>query len=158
MKKALSLVLAAALALASVPAGAQGFGPNTVWGTAPAGAESAANAVLLDATGRVVATVPVVDGKFAFREVAAGQYNVVLQTATGQEIARSLTVNIAAGAEAEALFGATRAVAAVPPAGGGLGTTGLLLIGAAAVGITTAIVILANDDDDEDDGLASPSR
>jgi hypothetical protein len=155
MKKALSLVLAAALALVSVPVGAQGFGPNTIWGVAPAGASSAGNAVLLDATGKTIATVPVIDGKFAFREVAAGEYTVLLQTATGHELARSLPVSLASGAETEALFGASRAVAAVPvAAGGGLSTTGWILIGAAAVGITTAVVIIANDDD----GVASPSR
>ena len=104
MKKALSLILVAGLVLVGVPVGAQGFGPNTVWGVAPAGAASAANAVLLDATGKTLATVPVVDGKFAFRDVAAGQYTVLLQTATGQELARSLPVTIASGAEVEALF------------------------------------------------------
>jgi hypothetical protein len=157
MKKALSLVLAAGLALAGVPVGAQGFGPNTVWGVAPGGASSAVNALLLDATGKTLATVPVVDGKFAFRDVGAGQYTVLLQNAAGQELARSLPVTIASGAEAQALFSADRAVAAaaVPAAaGGGIGTTGWILIGAAAVGITTAIVIATNDDE----GVASESR
>ena len=156
MKKAISLVLAAALALVSVPVGAQGFGPDTVWGTAPAGASSAANAALLDTTGKTLATAPVVDGKFAFRNVAAGQYTVLLLTATGQEIARSLPVVILSGAEVEALFGTDRVAAVVPPAaGGGLGTTAWILIGAAAIGITTAIVIATNDDEPD---VASPSR
>lgn len=157
MKKALSLVLVAGLVLVGVPVGAQGFGPNTVWGVAPAGAESAANAVLLDATGKTLASVPLVGGKFAFREVAAGQYTVLLQTAAGQEIARSLPVTIASGAEAEALFSRDMAAAAAPAAAaGGIGTTGWILIGAAAVGITTAIVIATNND--EDQNVASPIR
>ena len=163
MKKAMSLILAAGLVLAGVPGGAQVFGPNTVWGTAPAAASSAANAVLLDMAGNTVATVPVIDGKFAFRDVVPGQYQVSLQTATGQELARSLTADLATGAEVEAIFGSSSAAAAVLPGstaaaatGGGLGTTGLILIGAAAVGITAAVVILANDDDD--DAVASPSR
>ena len=156
MKRALSLVLAAALVLVGVPGGAQGFGPDTIWGVAPAGASSAANAVLQDSTGLTVTTVPVVDGKFAFRNVVPGQYSVVLQSAAGQELARSLPVTILSGAEAEAVFGATRVAAVVPPpAGGGLSTTGWILIGAAAVGIGTAIVILANDDEPD---VASPSR
>ena len=156
MKKALSLVLAAGLVLVGVPSGAQGLGPNTVWGVAPGGAASAANAVLLDAMGKTLASVPVVDGRFAFRDVAPGQYTVLLQTATGQEIARSLPVTIASGAEAEALFSRDMAAAAVlPAAGGGIGTTGWILIGAAAAGITTAIVIATNNNDDK---VASPSR
>ena len=44
MKKALSLILAAGLALVGVPVGAQGFGPNTVWGVAPPSASTAVNA------------------------------------------------------------------------------------------------------------------
>jgi hypothetical protein len=159
MKKAMSLILAAGLVLAGVPAGAQGFGPNTVWGTAPSGASSAVNAVLLDATGKTLATVPLVGGKFAFRDVGAGQYAVILQSATGQDLARSLPVTIASGAEVEALFSsdlAAAAAAAPAAAAGGLGTTAWILIGAAAVGITTAIVIAANNDDDTN--VASPTR
>jgi hypothetical protein len=156
MKKALSLILAAGLALAGVPVGAQGFGPNTVWGVAPGGASSAVNALLLDTTGKTLATVPVVDGKFAFRDVGAGQYTVLLQNAAGQELARSLPVTIASGAEAQALFSTDRVAAAAPAAaGGGIGTTGWILIGAAAVGITTAIVIATNN---EETNVASPTR
>ena len=156
MKKALSLILAAALVLVGVPGSAQVFGPDTIWGVVPTGATSAANAVLQDSTGLTVTTVPVVDGRFAFRNVVPGQYSVVLQSATGQELARSLPVVVLSGAEVEALFGTDRVAAVVPPpAGGGLGTTGWILIGAAAVGIGSAIVILANDDEP---GVASPSR
>lgn len=161
MKKAMSLILAAGLVLAGVPGGAAVFGPNTVWGTVPPDASSAANAVLLDVVGNIVTTVPVIDGTFAFRDLVPGQYQVSLQAATGQELARSLTADLASGAEVEAIFSRDSAAAAVPPGstaaaatGGGLGTTGLILIGAAAIGITTAVVILANDDDD----VASPSR
>ena len=153
MKKALSLVLAAGLALAGVPVGAQGFGPNTVWGAAPSSASTAANAVLLDGMSRTLATVPVVGGKFSFRDVAAGEYTVVLNSATGQELARSLLVVMASGAEVEALFGDDAAAAAVVAAAG-IGTTAWILIGAAAVGITAAIII-ATDDDEK---VASPTR
>jgi hypothetical protein len=163
MKKALSVILAAGLVLAGVPpVGAEVFGPNTVWGSAPLSASAASNAVLLDTAGKPVIMVPVVDGKFAFRDLPPGQYVVALQTAAGQELARSLTADLGSGGEVEALFGRDNVAAAVPPgatapvaAGHGLGTTGWILIGAAAVGITTAIVIATNNDDDN---VASPSR
>lgn len=154
MKKALSLILAAGLALVGVPVGAQGYGPNTVWGVAPASASTAVNALLLDATSKSLATVPVVGGRFAFRDVAAGQYTVALQSATGQELARSMLVVIASGAEAEALFSSEVAAAAVVAAGG-IGTTAWILMGAAAVGITTAIVVATNNNDNN---VASPIR
>jgi hypothetical protein len=154
MKKALSLILAAALVLVGVPGGAQGFGPNTVWGVAPETA--AVNALLLDGTGLTVATIPVVNGKFAFRDIAPGRYTVSLQTGTGQELARSLPVDLASGLEVEALFGRNLAAAAVPvAAGGGVSTTAWIVMGALAVGITTAVVIAQNDDDTN---VASPSR
>jgi hypothetical protein len=153
MKKALSLILAAALVLVGVPGGAQGFGPNTVWGVAPETA--AVNALLLDSTGLTVATMPVVNGKFAFRDVAPGQYVVVVQDGAGRALATSEGISQASGAVNKALFGATRVpAAAVTSGGGGLGTTGWILIGAAAAGITTAVIIASNDDE----GPASGSR
>lgn len=156
MRRALSLVLVAGLALAGLPALAQDFGPNTIWGEVPSGVSgNAANAVLQDAAGRVVATVPVIDGKFAFRDVAPGEYVVVLQDGAGRALATSQGVSFASGATAKAIFDATRLpAAAVPASGGGIGTTGLILIGAAAVGIGTSIVVLSNDND----GNPSPSR
>jgi hypothetical protein len=169
MKKALSVIVAAGLVLAGVPTvGAEAFGPNTVWGSAPVSASAATNAVLLDTAGKPVTMVPVLAGKFAFRDLPPGQYLVTLQTATGQELARSLAVELGSGGEVEALFGRDTVAAAVPPgsaapaaaattaAGGGLGTTGWILIGAAAVGITTAIVIATNNNNDNN--VASPSR
>jgi hypothetical protein len=159
MKKALSLILAAGLVLVGVPGGAAMFGPNTVWGVVPEGAEAAVNAVLLDSTGRPVTMLPVVDGRFAFRDLPPGQYTVALQLATGQELARSLPVDLASGSEMEVVFSTQTVPAAVvpPPAstGGGIGTTGWILIGAAAVGITTAIVIATNGNETN---VASPSR
>lgn len=156
MRRALSLILIAGLALAGLPALAQDFGPNTIWGEVPSGVSgNAANAVLQDASGRVVATVPVIDGKFAFRDVAPGEYVVVLQDGAGKALATSQGVSFASGATAKAIFDATRLpAAAVAPGGGGIGTTGLILIGAAAVGIATAVVIAT----DDDEGTASPSR
>jgi hypothetical protein len=163
MKKALSLILSVGLVLVGVPGGAEMFGPNTVWGAAPQGASSATNAVLLDATGKTLTMAPVVDGRFAFRDLPAGQYVVALRTATGQELARSLAVDLRSGGEVEALFGRDTVGAAVPPGstapatvttGGGLGTTAWILIGAAAVGITTVVVVATNNDTN----MASGSR
>jgi hypothetical protein len=156
MRRALSLILMAGLALAGLPAGAQDFGPNTIWGEVPAGVSgNAANAVLQDGGGRVIASVPVIDGKFAFRDVIPGQYFVVVQDGAGKPLATSQGISFASGATTKAIFDATRVpAAAVTGGGGGLGTTGWILIGAAAVGITTAIVIATNDDE----GSASPSR
>jgi hypothetical protein len=163
MKKAIRLILVAGLVLAGVPGGAEMFGPNTVWGSAPLSASAATNAVLLDVTGKSGGLVPVIDSRFAFRDVPAGQYVVSLQTGAGQELARSLQVDLGSGSEVEALFARDNAGAAVPPvstapaaaAGGGLGTTGWILVGAAAVGITTAIIVATNNNDEE---VASPSR
>ena len=156
MRRALSLILIAGLALAGLPAGAQDFGPNTIWGEVPAGVTgNAANAVLQDTGRRVVATVPVIDGKFAFLNVPPGQYVVVVQDGAGKVLATSQGISFASGATVKAIFDATRVPAAVVASGGGgLGTTGWILIGAAAVGITTAIVIATNDDE----ATASPSR
>jgi hypothetical protein len=156
MRRALNLILVAGLALAGLPALAQDFGPNTIWGEVPAGvAANAANAVLQDTAARVVATVPVIDGKFAFLNVAPGEYVVVVQDGAAKLLATSHGISFANGATSKALFDATRVPAAVVSSGGGgLGTTGWILIGAAAVGITTAIVIATNDDE----GVASPSQ
>lgn len=154
-KKVISLLLAAGLALAGVPAGAQGYGPNTVWGAVPQGQEGVANAVLLDASGKTLSMVPVVDGKFAFRDVAPGDYTVALYTASGQQVARACPVQLGSGAALEAVFTCAPAAAPVAAAtGGGLSTTAWILIGAAAAGITTAIVIASGDDE----GTASPFR
>lgn len=154
MKKVLNLILIAGIALAGLPAGAQDFAPNTIWGEVPQGIVSnAANAVLQDASGQVVATVLVIDGKFTFRDVVPGQYLVVVQDGAGTVLATSRGVSFTSGAVSKALFDAIR-VPAAAVAGGGLGTTAWILIGAAAVGITTAILIATNDDE----GTASPSR
>ena len=159
MKKALSLILVAGLALAGVPAGAQGFGPTPSGATRPRARRTAVNAVLLDATGKIVATVPVVDGKFAFRDVAAGPvHRASSRTPPGQELARSLPVTIASGAEAggpvrrrpappAAAARRRRRAASAPPPGSSSARR--------RSGITTAIVIAANDDETD---VASPSR
>jgi hypothetical protein len=169
MKKAISLVMAAGLALAGVPAGAQGL-PDSITGTVPGGLEGVANAVLLDASGKTLSMVPVTEGKFTFRNVAPGEYSVGLYSASGQRIAKSCALTLASGATRETSFdcpapaGAPPAEAppaAAPPTtptaaatGGGIGTTAWVLIGAAAVGITTAVVIATN----EDEGVASAIR
>jgi hypothetical protein len=161
VRKATSLILVAGLVLSAVPGGAQVFGPDTVWGSVPSYASDAANAVLLDGAGRTLLTVPVFEGKFAFRNASPGQYAVALQSGSGRELARSLPVDLAAGLEAEAIFDRDRLPAAIPPSstpppvttGGGIGTTGWILIGAAAAGITTAVIIVA-----QNENVASPSR
>lgn len=160
VRKATSLILAAGLVVSAVPGGAEVFGPNTVWGSVPSYVTDAANALLLDGAGRTLLTVPIFEGKFAFRNISPGQYTVALQSGQGRELARSLLVDLPAGLEAEAVFDRDRLPAAVPPSsappvttGGGLGATGWILIGAAAVGITTGIVIAA-----QNENVASPSR
>jgi hypothetical protein len=155
MKKALALLLAVGFALATMPVAAQDFGPNTIWGEVPAGVTNAANAVLQDTGARVIATSPVVGGKFAFRNVAPGQYVVVVQDGAARLLATSLEISQASGAVNRAVFGSQAPVAAVVTSGGGgLGTTGWVLIGAAAAGIATAVVIVS----DDDEGVASGSR
>jgi hypothetical protein len=155
MKKALNLILIAGLAMAGLPAGAQELAPNTIWGEVPQSvASNAARAVLQDTSGRVAATVPVIDGKFAFPDVVPGQYVVVVQDAAGNALATSHGISFTITDITKAIFDATRVPAAAVVGGGGLSTTAWILIGAAAVGITTAIVIATNDDE----GTASPSR
>jgi hypothetical protein len=154
MKKALALLLAVGFAFAAMPVAAQDFGPNTIWGEVPQGVTSAANAVLQDGSGRVIATAPVVGGKFAFRDVAPGQYVVVVQDGAGRALATSEGISQASGAVNRAIFSAGRVPAAVVTSGGGLSTTAWVLIGAAAAGITTAVIIATNDDE----GAASASR
>jgi hypothetical protein len=150
VKQTTCLILAAGLALAGVPAGAQG--PNTVWGSVPQGVSEAATAVLLDTADKILVRVPIVDGKFAFRDIGPGQYVVALQTSLGREVARSCPVGLTIGSEQEAIFSCERVPAAVLPSGG-LSKTAWILIGAAAVGITTAAIIIAHKDN-----VASPSR
>jgi hypothetical protein len=152
MKKAISLLLAVGLALSAVPVGAQTYGPNTVWGAVPEGAKDTANAVLLDSSGKTIATVPVAAGKFAFRNVTPGDYVVGLFTAAGQQITRSCGLNLATGDEKQTSF-ECMPIAAVA-AKGGISTTAWILMGAAAAGVTTAIVIASG----EDENVASPIR
>jgi hypothetical protein len=154
MKKAISLLLAAGLALSAVPVGAQTYGPNTVWGTVPEGAKDAANAVLLDPSGKTIATVPVIDGKFAFLNVTPGDYTVGLYTAAGAQVTKACPLALASGSVLEAAFTCAPVAAAVVPAGGGISTTAWILMGAAAAGVTTAIVIASG----EDENVASPIR
>jgi hypothetical protein len=164
MKKAVRLFLAMGLALAGLPVGAQDL-PNSINGSVPGGIEGVANAVLQDASGKSISMVPVTEGKFAFRNVAPGEYYVGLYSASGQRIARSCAVSLAAGAARETSFdcptpAAPPAATATPTAPttaaarGGIGRTGWIVIGAAAVGITTAVVIATN----EDEGVASAIR
>jgi len=162
MKKAVGLFLAAGLALGGVPVGAQEL-PDSIKGSVPAGIEGVANAVLLDASDKTISMVPVTEGKFTFRNVAAGEYYVGLYSASGQRIARSCSVTLASGAAREASFdcpvpaapaAATPTAATTTAARGGIGRTGWILIGAAAVGITTAVVIATN----QDEGVASAIR
>ncbi len=163
MKKAVSLFVAAGLALAGIPVGAQGL-PNSITGTVPAGIEGVANAILQDASGKTIATAPLTEGKFAFRNLTPGEYYVGLYSASGVRVARSCAVALVTGAARETSFDCPAPAAAPPPtttpatttaaARGGLGRTGWIVIGAAAVGITTAVVIATN----QDEGVASASR
>ena len=140
MRRALSLILVAGLALAGLPGLAQDFGPNTIWGEVPAGvAANAANAVLQDTAGRVVATVPVTGGKFTFLKVAPGEYVVVVQDGAAKLLATSHGISFASGATSKALFDETR-VPAATGGGGGLGTTGKILIGAAVALLLSSVL------------------
>ena len=163
MKKATSLFLAVGVVLAGLPVGAAQGLPNSIAGRVPAGLEGVTNAVLQDASGKNLSTVPVTGGTFTFRNIPAGDYYVALVGLTGQRIARSCSVALAAGAQTETSFDCPTPAAAPPAAPaataaaaakGGIGTTGWVLIGAAAAGITTAIVIATNNDQ----GAASPIR
>ena len=141
MRKAFSWLLVAALALSTVPATAQTFPPNTIWGQVPQGLSgNVSSVVLLDLNGNVVATVPVVDGRFEFRDVVPGNYTVQLKDATGGVLATSPTVNLTGGGVVKVIFTGNAIVGAVPPAGGH--STALIVAGGAiAIGIGTAIVI-----------------
>jgi hypothetical protein len=136
-----------------MPVSAQDFAPDTIWGRVPQSTASrAATAVLQDLTGHVVATVPVIDGQFAFTNLVPGDYVVLVRDNQGKTLATSYTASLAKDGVTQAFFGGDQPVAAVP--GDGPSLSRLLLIGAAAVGITVAIVVLTQDDD----GAASPSR
>jgi hypothetical protein len=162
MNKAVGLFVAAGLAIAGIPVGAQDL-PDSIKGAVPKGIEGVANAVLLDASGKTLSMVPVTEGKFTFRNVAPGEYSVGLYSASGQRIARSCSLTLASGAAKEASFDCPAPAPAAPAptettptaaAHGGIGRTGWIVIGAAAVGITTAVVIATN----ENEGVASATR
>jgi hypothetical protein len=147
LRRTLAWVLVAGLALAGVPVAAQGtHSPDTIWGEAPSWAASASSAVLLDASLNVVATGPVVGGKFAFENVVPGQYWVVLNDATGVEQARSRPAQVSLGAVVKAIFDELKPVAAAA-ARGGFGTTAGILTGIGVAGIGTIIYFATNDDD-----------
>jgi hypothetical protein len=154
LRKTLTWILAAGLTLAGLPLAAQDYAPDTVWGQVPTGATAASHAVLTDASGNVVATVPIVAGKFSFENVVPGQYYVVLRDAAGTQLARSHPAQMTASAVTRAIFDDSPAAAAVVATGGGLSTTTWLLIALGAAGITTAIVLATGDDDD----AVSPTR
>jgi hypothetical protein len=154
MKKGISLLLAVGLAFSAIPVGAQAYGPNTVWGTVPQGQEGVVNAVLLDPSGKTLSMVPVVDGKFAFRDLAPGDYTVALYTSSGVQVVRACPLQLATGGILEAVFTCAPVAAAAVPAKGGISTTAWILMGAAAAGVTAAIVIAS----DEDELAASPFR
>jgi hypothetical protein len=111
-------------------------------------------AVLQDASGNVLATVPIVAGSFTFPDVAPGTYTVVLRNSAGATMATSLPVVLPAEGVEQAIFTTDKPPAALLLAKGGITTAGWIAIGAAAVGITTAIVVVSNNDD----GNASPSQ
>ena len=157
LKKALSLILVAAIAMLSVPASAQtSYAPKTIWGQVPESLKPhVTTAVLQDASGNVLASVPAVGGSFTFPDVAPGTYTVVLNNSTGVGLATSLPVVLPAAGVEQALFPADKPPGAIVAATAhGVTTAGWIAIGAAAAGITTAIVVVSKDDK----GNASPSR
>jgi len=147
-------MLVAGVALAGVPLTAQQHAPDTLWGEVPSWAASASNAVLLDASLNVVATVPVVGGRFAFENVRPGQYWVVLNAAAGVDLARSHAAQMTLSSVVRAIFDEIApAAAAAAAGGGGFGTTQWILTGIGVAGIATIIYFATRDDD----GVASPS-
>ena len=160
VRKTLTWMLVAGLATAGLPLGAQDYAPDTVWGEVPSWAYSAADAVLTDASGNVVAAVPVVAGRFAFDAVVAGDYYVLLRDAAGSQLARSHPARMTVGAVVKALFGDDRPAAIIPSessasaGGGGIGKTGLILAGLAGAGVATYFIVRG----DDDEGVASGTR
>jgi hypothetical protein len=155
VKKAVGLLVVGGLALAGVPAVAQGFGPNTVWGIVPQGEKDVVRAVLLDDSGRALARVAVTDGRFVFRDLAPGGYTVGLHAASGRQVARTCPLQLLRGSEMEALFDCGPAPAtprrpgAATPTGaatrtgtasarGGVGAIAPTLAASAATGLTEA--------------------
>lgn len=162
LRKALSLVLIAAIDLAAVPVFAQpvapGFAPSTIWGEVPANLKvHATTAILLDAAGNPVASMPIVDGKFAFPSVAPGTYKVAVNNSAGATLATSEPVAFRADAVAQAFFrNDNPAGAAAATQGHHIGTAGWIAMGAVACGIAGGIIYHHNHH--HDDGNASPSR
>jgi hypothetical protein len=142
MRKAWSLLLAAALVLATAPVSAQSFAPNTIWGQVPSGLSgNVANAVLVDANGNMVATAQLVNGRFEFPNVTPGDYTVELKDAGGKTLASSVKATLVAEGVLKVLFTGDSVVGAVPPGGGGPSTALLVVGGAMLVGVGTTIVI-----------------
>jgi len=157
LKKALSLILVAAIAVLSVPASAQtSYAPKTIWGQVPESLKPhVTTAVLQDASGNVLTTVPIVAGSFTFPDVAPGTYTVVLNNSTGVGLATSLPVVLPAAGVEQAIFPSDKPPGAIVSSHArGITTAGWIAIGAAAAGITTAIVAVSKNDK----GPASGSR
>lgn len=147
-RRACSWILIAALALASAPASAQApsFAPNTIWGQVPQGLSSqVATAELLDATGNVVASVPVVGGQFDFANVAPGEYKVQVKDGAGTVLATSAPANLSAEGVVKVIFTGNAVVGAAPPPGNGVPTALIVAAGAVAIGVGTAVVLSKDD-------------
>jgi hypothetical protein len=156
LRRTLAWILVAGLTLAGVPLTAAQAPqiPDTVWGEVPSWAGSASNAVLLDSSLNVVASVPVIGGQFAFENVVPGQYWVALNDASGVELARSRAAQMSLGAVVKAIFDESIPPAALATGGGGFGTTAWILTGIGVAGIGAIVYFATNDDD----GNASGAR
>jgi len=153
MKKAISLLLAAGLALSAVPVGAQAYGPNTVWGTVPEVRKTRPRrppgSLRQDHRDRAVDRRQVRIPQRHPRRLHRGPLHR-RRSAGHQGLPPGARERLRAGGRLHVCprGGSGR------PAGGGISTTAWILMGAAAAGVTTAIVIASG----EDENVASPIR
>lgn len=159
LKKTVSLLLVAALALLSVPVSAQtaeSYAPRTVWGHVPESLRPhASTAALQDASASELAKVPIVGDRFVFPNVPAGSYTALLHNKDGVPIASSEAISLPHDGVAEARFSSDKVPGAVASSKAhGITTGGWIAIGAAACGITGGIVYHHH----HHHGNASPSR
>jgi hypothetical protein len=142
IRKASSALLIAAFLLAGLPASGQTFAPNTIWGQVPQGlAGNVASVELVDAAGNVVATAPLINGRFEFPNVTPGDYTVRLVDASNGTIVTSPRVTLVSGDVVKVQFTGDKVAGAAAPGGGGPSKTMIVAGGAAVIGVGTAIVL-----------------
>lgn len=98
--RAFSIVLAAVLAVPVMPASAQDYKANTVWGEVPEAVKANAAHVELQGTAGEVSGIAQIgnDGKFSFENVLPGTYYAVVDDTSRNGLAQSRVVVSHAGA------------------------------------------------------------